>query len=131
MNLEIVFMAISMRISDFLKVAHPKRRLPMDMSVISIESLAMNFSQTLSARGFYKGSLRHFSPYQSSGVLQINREVIGLVLLGELLVEFSDSQRIIEIGTEFFLPPNVYFQATAGEHGAHFLFARKRMHLDS
>jgi len=103
----------------------------MDMSVISIESLAKNFSQTLSSRGFYKGSLRQFLPYQSSGVLQINREVIGLVLLGDLLIQYSDSLRVIEMGTEFFLPPNVYFQATAGEHGAHFLFARKRMNLDT
>ena len=102
----------------------------MDMSVISIESLAIEFSQTLTARGFYKGSLRHFSPYQSSGVLQSNREVLGLVLLGELLVEFSDSQWVIEMGTEFFLPPNVYFQATAGEQGAHFLCARQRIQLD-
>ena len=102
----------------------------MDMSVISIESLAIEFSQKLTARGFYKGSLRHFRPYQSSGVLQSNREVLGLVLLGELLVEFSDSQWVIDLGTEFFLPPNVYFQATAGEQGAHFLFARQRIQLD-
>lgn len=102
----------------------------MDMSVISIESLAINFSQKLTSRGFYKGSLRHYSPYQSSGVLQSNREVLGLVLLGELLLEYSDKEQIIEMGAEFFLPPNVYFQATAGEHGAHFMYARKRIHSE-
>ena len=48
----------------------------MDMSVISIESLAIECSQTLTARGIYKGGLRHFRPYQSSGVLQSNREVL-------------------------------------------------------
>ncbi len=103
----------------------------MDMSVISIESLAVNFSQTLTSRGFYKGSLSHFRPYQSSGVLQSNRKVLGLVLLGELLIEFSDCQRVIDMGTEFFLPPNVYFQVSADEQGAHFIFARQRMRFDS
>ena len=102
----------------------------MDMSVISIESMAISFSQSLATRGYYKGSLKHFLPNQSSGVLQINREVIGLVLSGELLVEFSDTQWMIDTGTEFFLPASVYFQATAGEQGAHFLFARKRIQLD-
>ncbi len=50
----------------------------MDMSVISIESLAINFSQKLTSRGFYKGSLRHFNPYQSSGegVIIQNKNVI-------------------------------------------------------
>lgn len=103
----------------------------MDMSVISIESLANNFSQKLISLGFYKGSLRHFNPYQSSGVLQSSREVLGLVLQGELLIEFSNSQWVIDMSTEFFLPPNVYFQATAGEQGAHFLFARQRIRLNS
>jgi len=102
----------------------------MDMSVISIESLAISFSQKLTSIGFHKGSLKHFTAYQSSGVLQSNREVIGIVLQGELLIEFSDTQWVIETGTEFFLPPNVYFQATAGEHGAHFLFARKRINAN-
>jgi hypothetical protein len=99
----------------------------MDKSVISIESLAIFFSQSLTRKGFHKGTLRHFSPYQCSGVLYINREVLGLVLMGELLIDIEDNQSIIEQGGEFFLPPNVYFQATAGEHGAHFLFARQRV----
>jgi hypothetical protein len=59
------------------------------------------------------------------------KQVFGLALLGELLIEFSKSQWVIDMGTEFFLPANAYFQATAGEQGAHFLFARQRIYLDS
>jgi len=60
-------------------------------------------------------------------VIYTNREVLGLVLVGELLIEIEDSQSIFEQGGEFFLPPNIYFQATARENGAHFLFARQRL----
>lgn len=102
----------------------------MDISVVSIESLAINFSQTLLPRGFYKGSLRHFNALQSSGVIKSNREVIGLVLLGDLLIEFSDTQHVIGVGTEFFLPPHFYFQATAGEQGAHLIYAHKRTNTE-
>jgi hypothetical protein len=47
--------------------------------------------------------------------------------VGELLIKIEDSQSIFEQGGEFFLPSNVYFQATAGDNGAHFLFARQRV----
>jgi hypothetical protein len=47
--------------------------------------------------------------------------------MGELLIEIEDSQSIFEQGGEFSLPSNVYFQATAGDNGAHFLFARQRV----
>ena len=99
----------------------------MDNSVISIESVAITFSQNLISKGFTKRSLRYFRPYQCSGVIYTNREVLGLVLMGELLIEIEDNQSIFEQGGEFFLPSNVYFQATAGDIGAHFLFARQRV----
>ncbi|MFZ4473297.1 MAG: hypothetical protein ACOYOX_11070 [Limnohabitans sp.] len=97
----------------------------MDKSVISLESLAITFSQNLTLKGFTKRSLRYFKPYQSSGVVYINREVLGLVLMGELLIYIDENQSILEQGSEFFLPPNIFFQVTAGEHGAHFLYAHQ------
>jgi hypothetical protein len=46
--------------------------------------------------------------------------------MGQLVIEIEDSKSILDEGDEFFLPPNNFFSATAGEHGAHFLFARKK-----
>jgi len=98
----------------------------MDKSVISIESMAIIFSQSLVRKGFTKRGLRYFRPYQSSGVFFTDREILGLVLMGQLVIEIEDSKSILDEGDEFFLPSNNFFSATAGEHGAHFLFARKK-----
>ena len=101
------------------------------MSDISVESLANNFNQKIVSKGFFKGSLRYFSPYQSSGLMQIDREVVGLVLFGELSIELSNTESLVGAGFEFFLPPNVCFHATARHNGAHFIVAIQRMNLQS
>jgi hypothetical protein len=98
----------------------------MDYSVVSIESLAAEFCRNLSSRGFYKERLMHFAPCQSSGIMKTNRYVLGLVLLGELVIESSEGKYVVELGGEFYLKPNLHFQVSAAEHGAHFFYARQR-----
>jgi len=97
----------------------------MDTSVISIEALAKEFGHSLFERGFSSGVLRSLKPQQCSGVLESEHAVLGLVLSGELLIELPECLLLNGVGDEFFLPPNTYFQATAGEQGAQFLFAKR------
>jgi hypothetical protein len=98
----------------------------MDTSVFSIEALAKEFGHSLFERGFSRGVLRTLKPQQCSGVLETEHAVIGLVLSGELLIELPECLLLNGVGDEFFLPPNIYFQATAGELGAQYLFAKRR-----
>jgi hypothetical protein len=57
--------------------------------------------------------------------------VVGLVVAGELALEFYESSQSFGIGEEFTLPANTYFQVTAGDEGAQLLIAKKRAHLAS
>jgi hypothetical protein len=116
--------SIAALISDFLKVADPKRRLPMDTSVTSVEEMAREFGETLFKRGFSKVSFREFKPYQATDVLLATHAVVGLVLSGELLFQFQECLIINGVGDQFFVPANTHYQVTAGKDGAQFLFAK-------
>jgi len=51
-----------------------------------------------------------------------------LVLTGDLLINMPDNMQIYCESEEFFLPPNVFFQATAGENGVKLLIAHQFKH---
>ena len=113
-------------ISDFLKVADPKRRLLMDTSVNSIEAMAKEFGETLFVRGFSRSVLKDFKPYQSTDLIVGSNAVTGIVLGGELLFQFQDCLIVNAIGDQFFVPANTYYQVTAGVQGAQFLIAEHK-----
>ena len=96
----------------------------MDSSVTSIEAMAREFGETLFQRGFSKGALHEFRPYQTTDVLCATHAVIGVVLNGELLFQFQDCLIINGIGDQFFVPANTHYQVTAGSEGAQFLYAK-------
>jgi ethanolamine utilization protein EutQ (cupin superfamily) len=95
----------------------------MDTSIISIESRAKEFGETLFERGFSKGILMEFKHYQATEVLLAEKAIMGIVLNGELLFQFQDCLVTNEVGDQFFIPANTYYQVTAGQQGAQFLFA--------
>jgi hypothetical protein len=96
----------------------------MDTSVTSIEAMAREFGKTLYERGFSKGLFHEFRPYQPTDVLVAAQAVIGIILRGELLIQFQDCLIINAVGDQFFVPANTHYQVTAGEHGAQFLLAK-------
>jgi hypothetical protein len=96
----------------------------MDMSVISIDALVKEFGESLFERGFSKGILNQFKPFQSTNVILGDHAVIGIVLTGELLFQFQECLIINGVGDQFFVPANTHYQVTAGRDGAQFLFAK-------
>ena len=103
----------------------------MDNSVISIEMLARFFNHSLRIRGFTRAIHREMNPSQCSSLVQQHFVVLGLVVAGELELEFSEVHQIYGVGEEFMIPANTYFQVTAGDDGAHLLLAKKRTYLAS
>ena len=103
----------------------------MDDSVISIEMLTHFFNNSLRKRGFTRAIHREMNPSQCSSLVQQHFVVLGLVVAGELELEFSEVHQIYGVGEEFMIPANTYFQATAGHTGVRLLFARQRSHLTS
>lgn len=102
----------------------------MDASVISLEAMAKNFSQSLLQRGFSVASLSVLRPYQNSGFLTSNLAGLGLILAGDLMLNLAEAQVIYGAGDEFFIPAQTYYQATGGEFGTQFLFAKQRLGFD-
>ena len=103
----------------------------MDNSVSSIELLTRLFNQSLRKRGFTRAIHRAMNPSECTGIMYQDFGVVGLVVAGELALEFYESSQSHGTGEEFTLPANTYFQATAGDDGAHLLIAKKRAHLAS
>ncbi len=103
----------------------------MDNSVSSIELLARLFNQSLRKRGFTRAIHRAMNPSECTGIMYQDFGVVGLVVAGELALEFYESSQSHGTGEEFTLPANIYFQATAGDDGAQLLIAKKRAHLAS
>jgi hypothetical protein len=71
------------------------------------------------------------NPCECSGIILLDVGVVGLVVAGELMLEFYEASQSLGIGEEFTLPANTYFQVTAGNGGAHLLLAKKRTYLAS
>jgi hypothetical protein len=103
----------------------------MDFSVTPIETLAHQFNASLRKRGFTKAIYRAMLPNQCSGMLYQRFGVLGLIVAGEIACEFFEESQLFGLGEEFTIPANTYFQATAGDEGAHLLIAKKRAHLES
>ena len=101
----------------------------MDNSVSSIELLARLFNHSLRKRGFTRTIHKAMNPSECSGIIHVDVGVVGLVVAGELTLEFYEASQSLGIGEEFTLPANNYFQVTAGDDGAHLLLAKKRTHL--
>ncbi len=103
----------------------------MDNSVISIEMLARLFNHSLRNRGFTRTIHKAMNPSECSGIIHLDVGVVGLVVAGELMLEFYETSLSFGIGEEFTLPANTFFQVTAGDDGAHLLLAKKKTHLAS
>jgi hypothetical protein len=101
----------------------------MDNSVSSIELLARLFNHSLRKRGFTRTIHKAMNPSECSGIIHLDVGVVGLVVAGELTLEFYEASQSLGIGEEFTLPANNYFQVTAGDDGAHLLLAKKRTPL--
>lgn len=97
----------------------------MDTSSFSIEFLAKKFGYSLLERGFSNGLFKELGPHETLGVQETQGAILGLVLTGDLLINMPDSMQIYGETEEFFLPPNVFFEATAGEKGAKLLVAHQ------
>jgi hypothetical protein len=102
----------------------------MDASVISIEPLTKKFSQSLFKRGFSLASLKVLRPHQNSGLMASELAGLGLILAGDLMINLAEVQVIYGAGDEFFIPAQTYYQATGGEFGTQFLFAKQRLGFD-
>ena len=103
----------------------------MDNSVSSIELLARLFNHSLRKRGFTRTIHKGMNPSECSGIVHQDVGVVGLVVTGEMTLEFYEASQSYCIGEEFTLPANTYFQVTAGDDGAHLLLAKKRTYLAS
>ena len=101
----------------------------MDNSVSSIELLARLFNHSLNKRGFTRTIHKAMNPSECSGIIHLDVGVVGLVVAGELTLEFYEASQSLGTGEEFTLPANTYFQVTAGDDGAHLLLAKKRTPL--
>ena len=101
----------------------------MDNSVSSIELLARLFNHSLRKRGFTRTIHKGMNPSECSGIVHQDVGVVGLVVTGEMTLEFYEASQSLGTGEEFTLPANTYFQVTAGDDGAHLLLAKKRTHL--
>jgi hypothetical protein len=99
----------------------------MDTSVSSLQETVRRFGFSLFGRGFTKATHHVFLPHQSSGLHQASEALLGLVLMGEMAVEFPDCQIINGMGDEFFIPAQVYYQLSAGPTGVQFLCAKARV----
>jgi hypothetical protein len=97
----------------------------METSSYSIEFLAKKFGYSLFERGFSNSIFKELGPHETIGVQETHGAVLGLVLTGDLLINMPDSMQIYGETEEFFLPPNVFFQATAGEKGVKLLVAHQ------
>jgi hypothetical protein len=104
--------------------------MSMDASVISIEELAKKFRQSLFQRGFSRASLSVLRPCQNSGLLTSDLAGLGLILAGDLMINLAEARVIYGAGDEFFIPAQTYYQATGGEFGTQFLFAKQRLGFD-
>jgi hypothetical protein len=102
----------------------------MDASVISIQAMAKKFSQSLLQRGFSRASLKVLRPFQNSGLMASELAGLGLILAGDLMINLAEAQVIYGAGDEFFIPAHSYYQATGGEFGTQFLFAKQRLGFD-
>ena len=78
---------------------------------ISIELLVKKFGYSLYERGFSNSFFKELSPYETIGVQEAQGAVLGLVLIGELLINMPDSMQIFSATEEFFLPPNIFFES--------------------
>ena len=103
----------------------------MDNSVSSIELLSRLFNLSLRKRGFTRTIHKAMNPSECSGIIHLDVGVVGLVVAGELTLEFYEASQSLGTGEEFTLPANTYFQATSGHTGVRLLFARQRSHLSS
>jgi hypothetical protein len=83
------------------------------------------YRKSMAERGFSKGSLRTFKPFQSTGFAFTNRIIIGVVISGKLEVQTALSVNQFEKDDEFLLPANLHFQVSAGVDGAAIFFARQ------
>ena len=101
----------------------------MDNSVSSIELLSRLFNLSLRKRGFTRTIHKAMNPSECSGIIHLDVGVVGLVVAGELMLEFYEASQSFGIGEEFTLPANTYFQVKAGDDGTHLLLAKKRTHL--
>jgi hypothetical protein len=68
--------------------------------------------------------------YQNSGLLTSDLAGLGLILAGDLMINLAEVQVIYGAGDEFFIPAQTYYQATGGEFGTQFLFAKQRLGFD-
>lgn len=100
----------------------------MDKSSFSIEFLAKKFGFSLFERGFSNSIFKELAPYETIDIQETHGAVLGLVLTGDLLINMPDNMQIYCESEEFFLPPNVFFQATAGENGVKLLIAHQFKH---
>jgi hypothetical protein len=99
----------------------------MDASAVSIEFLAKKFGYSLFKRGFSNSVFRELAPHESFDIEETRGAVLGLVLTGDLLIHMPDYLQVFSSTEEFFLPPNVFFQATAGDNGVKLLIAHQFM----
>ena len=78
----------------------------MDNSVSSIELLARHFNHSLRKRGFTRTIHKGMNPSECRGIIHLDVGVLGLVVAGELTLEFYETSQSLGIGEEFTLGKN-------------------------
>ena len=101
----------------------------MDSSVSTIESRSIQFNKSLRSRGFTRSIYGSLNPFERSGLKFHHFEIIGIVISGGLAIDFYELSTKFNIGEEFKISSNTYFQATAGNEGVEILLARKRQNF--
>ena len=94
----------------------------MDASVISLEKVVIEFQYSLSKRGFNKSRFVDLHPMQKTGSLKFHLDLIGLMLIGDVVIEASGKQVNLTLLQEFQIPSDTVFELHAGEHGAKIIY---------
>lgn len=94
----------------------------MDYSVMSIEKILKEFNASIQKRGFKKCRVIDLSAQQKTGYLKFNYDLIGLLLIGEVVLELGHHQVPLVVGEEFHIPHENNFQLIGGDTAAKLLY---------
>lgn len=92
----------------------------------SISMLTLIFNHSLHRRGFTRSIHLEMLPNQESGIQKNHFALLGIVLAGEIELEYAEVILALGQGEEFKIPANTFFQVKVGQTGAQILVARKR-----